>query len=163
MLEIEALAESDWPAVREIYAEGIATGQATFEERPPAWEEWDGDHLPQCRLVACRKGCVVGFAALSRVSTRHVYRGVAEVSLYVAAAERGSGVGRALGEALVAASERAGIWTLEGWIFPENSASLALCESFGCRVVGVRERIGKMGSRWRDVLVVERRSGIVAE
>ena len=105
---------------------------------------------------------VVAWAALAPVSRRHVYRGVAEVSMYVAAAERGSGVGRTLGQALVEASERAGIWTLEGWIFPENEASLALCESFGCRVVGVRERLGKMGDRWRDVLLVERRSPIVS-
>ena len=153
--------EDDWSAVREVYAEGIATGQATFEERPPPWEEWDREHLRQCRLVARRAGRVVAWAALAPVSRRPVYRGVAEVSMYVAAAERGSGVGRALGQALVEASERAGIWTLEGWIFPENHASLALCESFGCKVVGVRERLGKMGDRWRDVLLVERRSGAI--
>jgi L-amino acid N-acyltransferase YncA len=157
-VEIGALHESDWPAVRAVYAEGIATGQATFEDHPPSWEEWDAGHLAECRLVARRDGRVVAFAALSPVSTRDAYRGVAEVSLYVAAAERGTGVGRALGEALVEASERAGIWTLEGWIFPENHASLALCESFGCRVVGVRERLGRMGDRWRDVVLVERRS-----
>jgi len=151
----------DWPAVREVYAEGIATGQATFEERPPPWEEWDREHLRPCRLVARRDGRVVAWAALAPVSRRPVYRGVAEVSMYVAVAERGSGVGRALGQALVEASERADIWTLEGWIFPENRASLALCESFGCRVVGVRERLGKMGDRWRDVLLVERRSGVI--
>ena len=151
----------DWPAVRAVYVQGIATGQATFEEHPPSWEEWDGDHLPECRLVARRRGGLAGFAALRRVSTRPVYRGVAEVSLYVAAAERGSGVGRALGEALVAASERAGIWTLEGWVFPENEVSLALCEALGCRVVGVRERLGRMGDRWRDVMLVERRSRAV--
>jgi L-amino acid N-acyltransferase YncA len=161
MLGIEPMDREHWPFVHEIYAQGIATGQATFEQRPPSWAEWDADHLAECRLVATRRRRVVGFAALRGVSTRPVYRGVAEVSLYVAAAERGSGVGRALGEALIACSERAGIWTLEGWIFPENEVSLALCESFGCRVVGVRERLGKMGDRWRDVLLVERRSGIV--
>jgi phosphinothricin acetyltransferase len=157
-MKIESMREVDWPAVCDVYADGIATGQATFEQRPPSWEEWDRDHLRECRLVARRDGRLVAWAALSAVSRRHVYRGVAEVSLYVAAAERGTGVGRALGEALVESSERAGIWTLEGWIFPENHASLALCESFGCRVVGVRERLGKMGDRWRDVLLVERRS-----
>jgi L-amino acid N-acyltransferase YncA len=161
MVEIERMQPDDWPAVRSVYAEGIATGQATFEERPPAWEEWDAEHLAECRLVARRDGEVVAWAALAPVSRRHVYRGVAEVSMYVAAAERGSGAGRALGQALVEASERAGIWTLEGWIFPENEASVALCESFGCRVVGVRERLGKMGDRWRDVLLVERRSPTV--
>ena len=161
MLAIEEMREEDWPAVSRIYAEGIATGQATFEEHPPAWEEWDADHLPECRLVARRDGAMVAWAALAPVSSRDVYRGVAEVSMCVAAAERGSGVGRTLGQALVEASERAGIWTLEGWIFPENEASLALCESFGCRVVGVRERLGKMGDRWRDVLLVERRSPVL--
>jgi L-amino acid N-acyltransferase YncA len=159
MLKIEDMRADDWPAMRAVYADGIATGQATFETEPPSWETWDGEHLHECRLVARRDGRVVAWAALAPVSSRHVYRGVAEVSMYVAASERGSGVGKALGQALVAASERAGIWTLEGWIFPENRASLALCESFGCRVVGVRERLGKMGDRWRDVLLVERRSG----
>jgi L-amino acid N-acyltransferase YncA len=158
VLEIEEMRRDDWLAVRAVYAEGIATGQATFEERPPSWHEWDRDHLPECRLVARRDGAVVAWAALAPVSRRDVYRGVAEVSMYVAAAERRGGVGRALGRALVEASERAGFWTLEGWIFPENEASVALCESFGCRVVGVRERLGKMGDRWRDVLLVERRS-----
>ena len=161
MLAIEEMREEDWPAVSRIYAEGIATGQATFEEHVPAWENWDAEHLRKCRLVARRDGAVVAWAALAPVSRRHVYRGVAEVSMYVAAAERGSGVGRMLGQALVDASERAGIWTLEGWIFPENEASLALVESFGCRVVGVRERLGRMGDRWRDVLLVERRSAAV--
>jgi len=158
MVLITGMGTQDWPAVSRVYAEGIATGQATFETEPPSWDAWDREHLPQCRLVARRDDAVVAWAALAPVSSRHVYRGVAEVSMYVAAAERGSGVGRALGQALVEASERAGIWTLEGWIFPENVASLALCESFGCRVVGVRERLGKMGERWRDVLLVERRS-----
>jgi phosphinothricin acetyltransferase len=158
MLAIENMREDDWPAVRAVYAEGIATGQATFEEEPSSWKAWDREHLRECRLVARSNGRVIAWAALAPVSSRHVYRGVAEVSMYVAANERGSGVGRTLGQALVEASERAGIWTLEGWIFPENEASLALCESFGCRVVGVRERLGKMGDRWRDVLLVERRS-----
>ena len=158
VLSIEEMGKDDWPAVRAVYEEGIATGQATFERRAPEWGAWDREHLAQCRLVAFRNGGVVAWAALAPVSSRQVYRGVAEVSMYVAATERGSGVGRALGEALVEASERAGIWTLEGWIFPENRASLALCGSFGCRVVGVRERLGKMGDRWRDVLLVERRS-----
>jgi phosphinothricin acetyltransferase len=158
-LSIEPMRASDWAAVADVYAEGIATGQATFDERPPSWADWDRAHLPACRLVARRGELVVGFAALSPTSARPVYRGVAEVSLYVAADERHTGVGRALGEALVEASERAGIWTLEGLIFPENRASLALCESLGCRVVGVRERLGRMGDRWRDVVLVERRSG----
>jgi phosphinothricin acetyltransferase len=158
---IDEMRAEDWPAVSEVYAEGIATGQATFEERPPSWDAWDREHMRQCRLVARRDGEVVAWAALAPVSGRHVYRGVAEVSMYVAAGERGGGLGKALGQALVEASERAGIWTLEGWVFPENEASLALCKSFGCRVVGVRERLGKMGETWRDVLLVERRSPTV--
>jgi L-amino acid N-acyltransferase YncA len=161
MLAIDEMRAGDWPAISEIYAEGIATGEATFEQQVPSWQEWDRGHLRGCRLVARDDGRVVAWAALAPVSTRAVYRGVAEVSLYVGAAARASGVGRSLGEALVAASERAGIWTLEGWIFPENEASLALCESFGCRIVGVRERLGKMGDRWRDVLLVERRSDAI--
>ena len=161
MVSIEGLRPDDWPAVREVLAEGIATGQATFAQRPPTWEEWDRDHLKECRLVARRDGRVVAWAALMPVSSCGWYRGVAEVSMYVAARERRTGVGRALGEALVAASERAGFWTLEGWIFPENEASLALCESFGFRAVGVRERLGRMGDRWRDVLLVERRSRVI--
>lgn len=158
VLVIDALRDSDWPAVRQIHSEGIATGQATFEEHPPSWDEWDRGHLRKCRLVARRDGRVVAWAALAPVSSRAAYRGVAEVSLYVAADERGGGVGRALGEALSRASEEAGIWTLEGWIFPENRISLALCEALGGRVVGVRERLGRMGDRWRDVVLVERRS-----
>jgi phosphinothricin acetyltransferase len=161
MVAIDDMRPGDWPAVRAVYAEGIATGQATFEACPPSWEEWHAGHLPQCRQVARRDGVVVAWAALAPVSRRHVYRGVAEVSMYVAAAERGAGVGHTLATALVEASERVEIWTLEGWIFPENKASLALCESFGCRVVGVRERLGKMGNDWRDVLLVERRSPVV--
>ena len=158
MLEIGDMCASDGPAVRDVYSEGIATGQATFEQDAPSWEEWDRGHLAECRLVARRGRRVVAWAALAPVSGRAAYRGVAEVSLYVAAAERGTGVGRALGAALVEASERAGIWTLEGWVFPENRASLALCEELGCRMVGVRERLGCMHGRWRDVVLVERRS-----
>jgi phosphinothricin acetyltransferase len=161
VLVIDALRDSDWPAVQRIHSEGIATGDATFEVCPPSGEEWDRDHLAECRLVARRDGRVVAWAALAPMSKRIAYRGVAEVTLYVAAGERGSGVGRELGQALVAASEAAGIWTLEGWVFPENRASLMLCEGLGCRVVGVRERLGRMGDRWRDVVLVERRSPAV--
>ena len=158
MLVIEDMCPDDWPAVRAVYEEGIATGQATFAIRPPEWEQWNREHLAECRLVARRDGRLVGWAALMPASSCAWYRGVAEVSLYVAADERGSGVGRVLGQALAEASERAGIWTLEGWVFPENRASLSLCEGLGCRVVGVRERLGRMDDRWRDVVLVERRS-----
>jgi L-amino acid N-acyltransferase YncA len=158
---IDPMREEDWPAVRWIYEEGIAAGDATFDTAAPDWPEWDRDHLSTCRLVARDEGDVVGWAALSPVAKKEAYRGVAEVSIYVSSRARGAGVGRALGAALVEASEQAGIWTLEAWIFPENEISLALCESFGFRVVGVRERAGKLRGRWRDVVIVERRSKAV--
>ena len=151
----------DWPEVRAIYLEGIATGNATFQKTAPEWEEWDAGHLAECRMVARGDRQVTGWAALSRVSARAVYAGVAEVSVYVAARARGQGVGRRLLGALVAESERMGIWTLQAGIFPENRASLALHEAAGFRVVGVRERLGYMDGRWRDVVLMERRSEVV--
>ena len=158
-----------WPAVREIYREGIASGNATFETELPDWEKWDQGHLRTCRLVALdpaegggelptTPGRVLGWAALSPVSSRHVYRGVAEVSVYVAIAARGRGVGKSLLEALIRESEVNGIWTLQAGIFPENTASIALHKSCGFREMGVRRRIGKLGDIWRDVLLLERRS-----
>jgi len=155
---IEALTEADWPEVRRIYEEGIATGQATFETEVPGWERWDAGHLPQPRLVARRRGRVLGWAALSPVSPRPVYAGVAEVSVYVGAAHRGEGLGRALLEELIRASEKEGVWTLQAGVFPENEASLALHRACGFRVVGRRERIGRLRGEWRDVLLLERRS-----
>ena len=152
---------ADWDAVRAIFLEGIATGQATFEREAPPWEHWDAAHLSSGRLVAVRDGAVIGWAALSGVSDRCVYAGVAEVSVYVAEAARGEGAGRALLGALVRVSEAAGIWTLQAGIFPENSASLALHARCGFRVVGRRERLGQMAERWRDVLLLERRSPVV--
>ena len=152
---------SDWDAVRNIYLEGIATGNATFETVAPEWERWDASHRPDCRLVACDQTGVVGFAALSPVSARAVYAGVAEVSVYVAGRARGAGVGPALLSELVQASESAGVWTLQAGIFPENTASIALHERCGFRVVGRRERIGCRDGRWRDVVLMERRSTTV--
>jgi phosphinothricin acetyltransferase len=152
---------ADWPRVREIYAEGIATGHATFQTAPPAWEEWDAEHLCAPRLVALLGGEVAGWAALSPVSRRPVYAGVVEVSVYVADAARGRGLGRLLLGELVHASEAAGIWTLQAGIFPENTASLALHERCGFRRVGLREQLGAMQGRWRDVLLMERRSRTV--
>jgi len=146
-----------WGAVRKIYAEGIATSNATFEAELPDWEKWDGTHRKDCRLVAV-DDAVLGWAALSPVSVRHVYRGVAEVSVYVAGAARGRGIGKALLETLVEQSESHGIWTLQAGIFPENSASIALHKSCGFREVGVRQRIGALNSVWRDVRLLERRS-----
>jgi L-amino acid N-acyltransferase YncA len=161
-----------WPAVREIYREGIITGNATFETELPDWEKWDSSHRNQCRLIALEPrnetaaevliplagARVLGWAALSAVSSRLVYAGVAEISVYVASSARGCGVGKALLQALVQESEANGIWTLQAGIFPENAASISLHKSCGFREVGVRRRIGKLGVRWRDVLLLERRS-----
>jgi L-amino acid N-acyltransferase YncA len=154
---IEPMTAAHWPAVRAIYEEGIATGDASFETAAPAWAAWDRGHLPGHRLVATRDGRVVGWAALSPVSDRCAYAGVAEVSVYVAAAAAGRGVGRALLDRLVAGAEAAGIWTVQAGIFPENRASLALHRRCGFRTVGVRERLGRLDGRWRDVVLLERR------
>jgi len=152
----------DWPAVRAIYLEGIATGDATFEQTAPDWEEWDAGHIPGARIVArSDTGDALGWAALSVVSSRCVYAGVAEVSIYVAQRARGLGLGKKLMSRLIADSEAAGIWTLQAGIFPENVASIALHERAGFRIVGRRERLGQMNGLWRDVLVMERRSAIV--
>ena len=158
MIAVRPMRPDDWPAVRRIYAEGIATGLATFETAAPDWPAWNASHLEACRLVATGDGGLAGWAALSPVSDRCVYAGVAEVSVYVGEASRGQGVGRVLLDALVAASERHGLWTLQAGIFPENMASVALHERCGFRVVGRRERLGRLGGAWRDVLLLERRS-----
>jgi L-amino acid N-acyltransferase YncA len=152
----------DWPAVRSIYLEGIATGNATFEQSAPDWEKWDAGHLQSPRLVGrSESGDVLGWAALSAVSGRCVYAGVAEVSIYVSELARGRGVGRQLLARLVADSEGAGIWTLQAGIFPENVPSLAMHERAGFRIVGKRDRLGQMNGRWRDVVLMERRSAVV--
>lgn len=159
---IDALHPADWPQVRAIYLEGIATGQATFEQTAPEWEVWDRKHRPTCRLVAREMTRqVVGWAALAPYSTRAVYAGVAEVSIYMTASRRGQGVGRQLLAALVAASEADGVWTLQAGIFPENTPSVRLHERCGFRIVGRRERIGQLHGVWRDVLLLERRSAVV--
>lgn len=154
---IRSLTAQDWASVRQIYEEGIATGHATFERSAPPWEDWDRGHLPDHRFVATGDGAVVGWAALSPVSERCVYGGVAEVSVYVAAAARGRGVGVELLKRLVDSSEASGIWTLQAGIFPENTGSLALHRRCGFRIVGTRERLGRLNSVWRDVLLLERR------
>lgn len=159
---IAAMAASDWPQVRAIYLEGIATHNATFETEAPSWEKWNAGHLDKCRLVARQDGQVLGWAALSPVSSRCVYAGVAEVSVYVAEAARGNGAGKSLLKELVRQSEEAGIWTLQAGIFPENAASIAIHKTCGFREVGVREKLGKMGDRWRDVVLLERRSKRIA-
>lgn len=157
---IRDLRPEDWPAVREIYEEGIRGGDATFETETPTWERWDAAHS-DLRLVAERDGVVVGWAALSPASVRHCYRGVAEVSVYVAEAARGAGLGRELLGELVRCSEQAGYWTLTAGVFPENEASVRLHRSCGFREVGVRERIGEAAGVWRDVILLERRSAVV--
>lgn len=157
-VSIRSMTPDDWSPVRAIYQAGIDTGHATFQQSAPSWDEWDESHLPHSRLVVEGADGVLGWAALSPVSSRCVYGGVAEVSVYVAADARGHGFGRMLLESLVAASEEAGLWTLQAGIFPENRASIVLHERCGFRVVGQRERLGKMHGAWRDVVLLERRS-----
>lgn len=159
-MRIRELRPDDWPAVREIYEDGIRGGDATFETEPPSWERWDAAH-PDLRLVAERDGCVVGWAALSPASSRRCYRGVGEVSVYVAGEARGDRVGRLLLGELVERSEQAGYWTLTAGVFPENVASIRLHEAWGFREVGIRERLGEAGGVWRDVVWLERRSTLV--
>jgi len=166
-LLIAPMTPRDWLGVREIYSEGIATGNATFETELPDWPKWDASHRQDCRLVAREEETedsasprLLGWAALSPVSSRSVYVGVAEVSVYVATEARGQGIGKALLQKLIEESESAGIWMLQAGIFPENSASISLHKSLGFREVGVRRRIGRLNGIWRDVLLLERRSSV---
>jgi phosphinothricin acetyltransferase len=155
---IDEMRADDWPSIRTIYLEGIATGQATFETSAPPWEEWDAKHLARPRIVFRDDGQVAGWAALSRVSARACYAGVAEVSVYVGDAFRGRGIGSRLLAALVQQSEAEGIWTLQASIFPENEASVEIHRRHGFRVIGRRERIAQQNGVWRDTLLMERRS-----
>jgi phosphinothricin acetyltransferase len=162
----DVMKKEDWERVRTIYLQGIETGNSTFEAEAPDWEKWDSSHLPDHRLVAWEGEEIVAWAALSPVSHRSVYSGVAELSLYVAAGHRGKGVGSALLKAVIHSAERAGLWTLQGGIFPENTASLNLVRKFEFREIGRRKKIGKMtygpfAGTWRDVILVERRSRVV--
>jgi phosphinothricin acetyltransferase len=157
-MEVRGLRPPDWPEVRAVYEAGIATGNATFETGAPSWEAWDAAHLPAHRLVAAEGDRVLGWAALAPVSDRCAYVGVAEDSVYVAPDAQGRGVGRRLLEALVSGAEQSGIWTVQTGIFPENQGSVRLHQACGFRVVGVRERLGRLHGRWRDVLLLERRS-----
>jgi L-amino acid N-acyltransferase YncA len=160
-ITIRALTAADWPSVAAIYQEGIETGQATFETAVPTWESWDAAHLETGRLVAEVDEQILGWAALTPVSGRCVYAGVAEVSVYVAAVARGQGIGKQLLRALVETSEAEGIWTLQAAMFPENRGSVALHKSLGFRRVGVRKKLGQLQGDWRDVLLMERRSSRV--
>ena len=158
---IESMQPHDWEFVRGIYLEGLATGHATFETEAPNWDQWDAGHSPDCRLVARIPNGLLGWAALSPVSKRKVYAGVAEVSVYIGASARGRGVGGALIRELIEASERNGVWTLQSSVFPENQASIALHLRHGFRELGRRERVARLHGVWRDTVLLERRSRVV--
>ena len=158
---IEKLTEEYYNDVQRIYNDGIFTKNATFQTEAPEWDKWDQSHRKDCRLIAKIGDQVAGWAALSNVSNRPVYAGVAEVSIYIDSVFRGMGIGNQLMKQLIVASEQCGIWTLQAGIFPENSASLKLHLKNGFRIMGVREKIGKMDSTWRDVTQLERRSRVV--
>jgi L-amino acid N-acyltransferase YncA len=160
-MEIRALEASDWDEVKSIYEKGIATGNATFQTSAPTWEEWDQAHLADCRIVGLEDGIVIGWAALTPVSSRCVYAGVAEVSVYIDPDLSGKGIGYKILTTLVQLSETAGIWTLQAGIFPENTASLRIHEKAGFRIIGTREKIGKQQGVWRDTLLLERRSKLI--
>jgi phosphinothricin acetyltransferase len=161
MISIRAMTFDDWPQVEIIYRAGIETGNATFEQQTPEWSAWDAGHHQHSRLVAVMDDQLVGWAAISPISKRAVYAGVAEESIYIAESARGQGVGKTLLAATVAASEQNGIWTLQTGIFPENVASLRLHEACGFVQLGVRKKIGQMNGIWRDVVFMERRSSMV--
>ncbi len=160
-IEIQQMNTQDWEVVSRIYKMGIDTGNATFETEVPTWQHWDAAHVQACRLIAIIENEVVGWAALSPVSSRCVYDGVAEVSVYVDTAQGGKGIGSKLLESLIQKSEEAGFWTLQSGIFPENVASLKIHKRLGFREIGYREKIGKMNNVWRDNIILERRSKTV--
>jgi phosphinothricin acetyltransferase len=160
-MTIQSLEPSHYPSVKKIYEEGIATGNATFQPEAPDWGEWNDSHLQHSRLVAIENNEVLGWAALTPVSGRCVYAGVAEVSVYVSAKSRGKGIGKLLLEKLIEESEKHNIWTLQAGVFPENSSSLKIHEAVGFRKIGLREKIGKMKGTWRDTVLLERRSTVV--
>ena len=161
MISIEKMQPGHWQQVKTIYEDGIKTGNATFEISAPEWEAWDKAHMQQCRFVAVENEKVLGWAALVPVSGRCVYAGVAEVSVYVSDEARGKGLGKLLLQKLVEESEANDLWTLQAGIFPENIASITIHQSNGFRIIGTRERIGRLNGIWRDTLLLERRSGKV--
>ena len=158
---VEKMTERDWPSVKLIYEEGIATGNATLETNIPDWEKWDAAHIKECRLVAMKEQTIAGWAALTPVSGRCVYSGVAEVSVYIGENFRGQGVGKLLLNELVKSSERQGIWTVQAGILKENVASIELHKKCGFKILGVREKLGKLSGQWRDIVLMERRSSVV--
>ena len=158
-VKIKHIETKDWSAIARIYKLGIETGYATFETEVPSWEKWNNTHIPSCRIAAWVETNMVGWAALSPVSSRNVYRGVAEVSVYVDTHFSGNGIGTELLQKLIDKSEAAGFWTLQSGIFPENKASLELHKKLGFRKIGYREKVGKMkDGEWRDNILLERRS-----
>jgi L-amino acid N-acyltransferase YncA len=161
MITLQQMQPEDWPLVKAIYEEGIKTGNATFETAAPTWEAWHNGHIKECRLIAKEDEKILGWAALSPVSGRCVYAGVAEVSVYVSSEARGKGIGKRLLQKLIEESEANNLWTLQAGIFPENIPSIKIHESAGFRIIGKRERIGKMNGIWRDTLLLERRSNKV--
>ncbi|PAM96505.1 N-acetyltransferase [Flavobacterium sp. IR1] len=160
-MEIRKLTPKDWQQVKLIYQKGIDTGNATFQTSTPAWEDWDNSHLASCRIVIENDDQIIGWAALTPVSSRCVYAGVAEVSVYVDPAHSGKGIGLTLLNELVHLSEEEGIWTLQAGIFTENTASLRIHEKAGFRILGIREKIGKQNGIWRDTVLLERRSKLI--
>jgi L-amino acid N-acyltransferase YncA len=161
LMIITELKDSHYNSVKDIYMQGIATGNATFQTEAPGWEDWNKGHLEHSRFVAVDdQGEVMGWAALSPVSSRCVYAGVAEVSVYIGADHRGKGIGNKLMQELIKSSEQNNIWTLQAGIFPENEASIHLHQNNGFRIIGKREKIGKMGDTWRDTVLLERRSTV---
>ncbi|SFC73999.1 GNAT family N-acetyltransferase [Flavobacterium phragmitis] len=160
-MEIRKLSDKHWDQVKIIYQKGIDTGNATFQTSAPSWEDWDQSHLASCRITMQEDGKVIGWAALTPVSSRCVYAGVAEVSVYVDPAHSGKGIGLTLLNELVRQSEAEGIWTLQAGIFPENTASLRIHEKAGFRILGTREKIGKQNGIWRDTALLERRSSLI--
>lgn len=158
---LRPMTKADWFAVAEIYREGINTGNASFDLEVPSWKQWDNSHLKSCRVVCELGNVVIGWAALSPVSERCVYEGVAEISVYVASKYRGIGLGKELLRQLIAESEQKKIWTLQSGVFPENKTSLAIHEQMGFRCVGFRERIGYMNGIWRDIILLEKRSRLI--
>lgn len=160
-MTITELKDSHYNSVKDIYLQGIATGNATFQTELPSWEDWHKGHLDHSRFVAVDdNGTIMGWAALSPVSSRCVYAGVAEVSVYIGADHRGKGIGNTLMQELIKSSEINNIWTLQAGIFPENAASIQLHQNNGFRMIGKREKIGKMGDTWRDTVLLERRSTV---
>ncbi|WP_087974399.1 GNAT family N-acetyltransferase [Oceanobacillus rekensis] len=159
--QISKMEEKDWEQVRDIFIQGIQTGNATFDTDAPSWEEWDRGHIHACRLVVSNGEKLLGWAALSQVSSRRAFAGIAELSIYLSVDSVGKGIGSKLIQAVIESSEAAGFWTLQSGIFPENTASIHLHKKVGFREIGVRKQLGKMNGRWRDVVMMERRSEIV--